>query len=387
MALDIKDWSTTAADNDDADAGINWLEGQAPSTVNGSARGMMAAIKSWWDQSLGGVSHYSADTGAADAYVLTPAPAITAYAAGQCFGFFAANANTGASTVNINGLGTKAIQLAGAALTAGDITAGYLVWIMYDGTQFQMLPQSASVTWTLTSDLNLSTYAFDDANGNEQIKFSATASAVNEVTFTNAATGNAPSIKASGDDTNIDLLLTGKATGNVLIGDGTDPTKLASFELSGATTAKTVTFSSSHTDNRTITFPDATATLAGLDTAQTMTQKNMQDYSVENASASSSSGTLTLDYTNGPSFTTTLTENVTTLTINNWPASGTEGKITLYVNQDATGGRTFAWGSIIWAGGTAPTVTSAASSKDVFVLTTIDGGTTIYGYTGGQAFS
>ena len=42
----LKDWSTTAADNDDADSNINWLEGQAPSTVNGSARAMMAALKS-----------------------------------------------------------------------------------------------------------------------------------------------------------------------------------------------------------------------------------------------------------------------------------------------------------------------------------------------------
>lgn len=41
----FKDWSTTAADNDDADSDINWAEGQAPSTVNGSARQMMAKLK------------------------------------------------------------------------------------------------------------------------------------------------------------------------------------------------------------------------------------------------------------------------------------------------------------------------------------------------------
>lgn len=41
----LKDWSETAANNDDADATINWLEGQAPSTVNGSARAMMAVLK------------------------------------------------------------------------------------------------------------------------------------------------------------------------------------------------------------------------------------------------------------------------------------------------------------------------------------------------------
>jgi hypothetical protein len=41
----FKDWSETAANNDDADASINWAEGQAPSTINGSAREMMAALK------------------------------------------------------------------------------------------------------------------------------------------------------------------------------------------------------------------------------------------------------------------------------------------------------------------------------------------------------
>lgn len=41
----FKDWSETAANNDDADATINWSEGQAPSTVNGSARSMMAILK------------------------------------------------------------------------------------------------------------------------------------------------------------------------------------------------------------------------------------------------------------------------------------------------------------------------------------------------------
>lgn len=43
MATGIGAWSTTAADNDDADTNINWAEGQGPETVNNSARAMMAA--------------------------------------------------------------------------------------------------------------------------------------------------------------------------------------------------------------------------------------------------------------------------------------------------------------------------------------------------------
>ena len=56
-----------------------------------------------------------------------------------------------------------------------------------------------------------------DTNGNEEIIFTATASAVNELTIANAATGNAPSIATSGSDTNIDLKLTPKGTGGVII--------------------------------------------------------------------------------------------------------------------------------------------------------------------------
>jgi hypothetical protein len=57
----------------------------------------------------------------------------------------------------------------------------------------------------------------DDANSNEQIKFTATASAVNELTVTNAATGNAPEISSTGGDTNIDLKITPKGSGKVVL--------------------------------------------------------------------------------------------------------------------------------------------------------------------------
>lgn len=49
----------------------------------------------------------------------------------------------------------------------------------------------------------------------ELLKFVETASAVNEITVTNAATGNAPSLSATGDDTNIDLNLVSKGAGVV----------------------------------------------------------------------------------------------------------------------------------------------------------------------------
>ena len=83
---------------------------------------------------------YVADTGAADAYVMTLAPAITAYAAGQLFAFKASNANTGASTVNVNSVGAKTIKkYHDQDLGAGDIENGSICLIQYDGTNFQLL--------------------------------------------------------------------------------------------------------------------------------------------------------------------------------------------------------------------------------------------------------
>jgi len=69
-----------------------------------------------------------------------------------------------------------------------------------------------------------------DANGNEIAKSSATASAVNEVTFTNAATGTNPTISATGDDTNIGLTGVPKGSG---VFSGFMATKIGNLTPSG----------------------------------------------------------------------------------------------------------------------------------------------------------
>jgi hypothetical protein len=70
-------------------------------------------------------------------------------------------------------------------------------------------------------DANGHNVGFDDGTGitddadNEQVLFHKTASAVNQVGLTNAATGNAPQLAAEGGDTNIDLKLRGKGSGQI----------------------------------------------------------------------------------------------------------------------------------------------------------------------------
>jgi len=78
----------------------------------------------------------------------------------------------------------------------------------------QTLTNKTLTTPTLTSPI---IDVIDDSNGNEEIKFTATASAVNELTVANAATGNAPEISSTGDDTNIDIKITPKGTGKVVL--------------------------------------------------------------------------------------------------------------------------------------------------------------------------
>lgn len=74
-----------------------------------------------------------------DAYAITPAPAITAYAANQAYLVTFTNANTTAPTLNVSGLGPKSITKNGAtALDRNDIAAGAQRLLTYDGTQFQI---------------------------------------------------------------------------------------------------------------------------------------------------------------------------------------------------------------------------------------------------------
>lgn len=91
---------------------------------------------------IGGISSYAVDTGAANAYVISIAPAtLIAYTDGMTLLFKATNANTGASTINLNSLGLKSIvRPDGTSLVADDIVAGQICQISYNATtsQFQL---------------------------------------------------------------------------------------------------------------------------------------------------------------------------------------------------------------------------------------------------------
>jgi len=89
-----------------------------------------------------------------------------------------------------------------------------------------------------------------DENSNEQIIFQTTSSAVNQFDITNAATGNAPSISATGDDSNIDIALIPKGTGETKVGTGSADATITS---SGAHNLILDTNSGTNSGNITIT--------------------------------------------------------------------------------------------------------------------------------------
>jgi hypothetical protein len=104
--------------------------GNAVSRTDYAAAGQVQDSAFTWAGTAGGT---------ADAITLTLTPAISAYAAGQSFTYkSSASANTGAMTVNINGVGAKAIQKNAAALAAGDHAASSWFRITYDGAAFQL---------------------------------------------------------------------------------------------------------------------------------------------------------------------------------------------------------------------------------------------------------
>jgi hypothetical protein len=101
----------------------------------------------------GGFVWLGTTAGSANAQTATAAPAITAYAAGQKFRFKAGFTNTGAVTLNVNGVAAKNIFdiKTNAALKSDQILVNYIYEVIYDGTQFVLLqPNTMWISYTPT---------------------------------------------------------------------------------------------------------------------------------------------------------------------------------------------------------------------------------------------
>lgn len=134
-------WSQTASADATADSTINWAEGQAPSSVNDSARAMMAAIAKYRDDVAGAI----VTTGTSTAYVVNTYQGFQSLSQlnGQVIAFTPHATNGATVTINIDSLGGKPLRSAPNV----ELPAGVLV----QGTPYVALYNSSDAAFYLQS--------------------------------------------------------------------------------------------------------------------------------------------------------------------------------------------------------------------------------------------
>ena len=242
--------------------------------------------------------------------------------------------------------GTITATLSGTASSVSNtLTRGtYLTGSNFDG--------SAATTWAVdaTSANTANKVVARDASGNFSVG-TISGNLQGDTTGTHTGAVNATNVTVTG-------VVTGDVTGDIL---GDVKAQNGTVILDSGTNGTDATY---------------TGNVDGVKYTETYT------------TISSSSGTATLDCDAGTVFSLTLSENISTFTWSNPPASGTAYGFTLKVIQDASASTyTIQWpSSVDWANRTAPVLSTGASNVDHLVFYTHDGGTTWYGFVAGKDF-
>lgn len=139
--MPVYKWSQTSANNASADATINWAEGQAPSSINDSARAMMSATAKYRDDISGAI----ATGGTSTAYTVASNQSFDTLAnmSGQVIAFTPHTTNGATVTLNVDGLGAKPLRTAPSTeLLAGVLIQGTPYVAVYNNTDAAFYLQS-----------------------------------------------------------------------------------------------------------------------------------------------------------------------------------------------------------------------------------------------------
>ncbi len=171
MATGLVSWSTTAATNATADASVNFAEGQAPSSLNDSARALMASMAKWRDDNNGSLAVGGGTTN----YTVTSNQVFATLAAmhRQTLTLLWPTTCAASPTLNVDGLGAKQIVVTvGTNVGAGGLVANAVynfcyennnaVWILCSpatfyfasGTALVFYQASAPTGWTKSATNN-----------------------------------------------------------------------------------------------------------------------------------------------------------------------------------------------------------------------------------------
>ena len=197
-----------------------------------------------------------------------------------------------------------------------------------------------------------------DENGNEQIIFQTTGSAVNELEVTNGATGNGPILGASGE-TNVDLHIKPKGSGKTVIGSAG-----ASAYLTTSGTYDLVLDTNKGTNSGNITITDGANGNIDFTTNGTGAIKFNDLAYIPQQALTSSSNAVAWDAQAAPNAYHQTSEN-TTLSA---PSNAVEGAF-ICIEVNFNGSHTFSWNATYhFSADTAPTTTDTDGKTDIFVF-------------------